>query len=76
MAEVTNELIYDVLKQVQDRVGSLDRKMDEMRAELQALRTHSMAVQQDINNIYGVLSRHDNRLERIERRLQIAEAPA
>jgi hypothetical protein len=73
MAEITNELMYEVLKSIQDRVVGLDRKMDEVRAELGALRSPSMAVQQDINNIYSILSRHDNRLERIERRLEIAE---
>ena len=73
MAEITNELMYEVLKSIQDRVVGLDRKLDEVRAELGALRSPSMAVQQDINNIYSILSRHDNRLERIERRLEIAE---
>ena len=75
MAEVTQELIYEVLKQVQDRVNSFDQKLDEVKAEMQALRTHSVAVQQDIQNIYAVFGRHDARLERIERRLEISEAP-
>jgi DNA repair ATPase RecN len=73
MADVTNELIYEVLKQLQDRMGSFDRKLDEVKGELQALRIHSVAVQQDIQNIYSVFVRHDGRLERIERRLEIAE---
>jgi hypothetical protein len=47
MAEVTNELMYEVLKQLQDRLGAVDRKIDEVKGELQALRTHSMAMQQD-----------------------------
>jgi len=76
MADVTNELIYEVLKQLQDRMGSFDRKLDEVKSELQALRIHSVAVQQDIQNIYSILTRHDARLERIERRLELAEAPA
>jgi len=75
MAEVTQELIYEVLKQVQDRVNSFDQKLDEVKAEMQALRTHSVAVQQVIQNIYAVFGRHDARLERIERRLEISEAP-
>jgi DNA repair ATPase RecN len=75
MAEVTQELIYEVLKQLQDRMNSFDRKLDEVKAEMQALRIHSVAVQQDIQNIYAVFGRHDARLERIERRLEISEAP-
>jgi phage shock protein A len=73
MAEVTNDLIYDVLKQLQDRMARFESKMDEVKAELQALRNHSMAIQQDTSNIYTMLGRHEDRLDRIERRLEIAE---
>jgi DNA repair ATPase RecN len=73
MAEVTNDLIYEVLKQLQDRMCSFDKKMDEVKSELQALRIHSIAVQQDVQNIYATLVRNDGRLKRIEQRLEIAE---
>ncbi|MPZ40746.1 MAG: hypothetical protein GEU95_22385 [Rhizobiales bacterium] len=73
MAEVTNELIYEVLKQLQDWMTKFESKMDEVKAELQALRNHSMAIQQDTSNIYTMLGRHENRLDRIERRLEITE---
>ena len=49
-------------------------KLDEVKSEMQALRIDSVAVQRDIQNIYSILVRHDGRLERIERRLNIAEA--
>jgi DNA repair ATPase RecN len=75
MTEVTQELIYEVLKQLQDLMSSFDRKLDEVKAEMQAMRIHSVAVQQDIQNIYAILGRHDGRLERIERRLEITEVP-
>ena len=74
MAEVTNELIHEVLKAIQDRFGSVEHKVGEVKAELQALRAHSIAVQQDVHNIYAAMSRHDARLERIERRLELTEA--
>jgi phage shock protein A len=73
MAEVSAELVYDVLTQLQDRMARFEAKMDEVKAELQALRSHSMAIQQDTSNIYTMLGRHDDRLDRIERRLEIAE---
>ena len=76
MADVTNELIYEVLKQLQDRMSSFEKKLEEVKGELQALRIHSIAVRQDIQNIYATLVRHDGRLERIERRLEIAEVLA
>ena len=73
MAEVSAELVYDVLKQLPDRMAGFEAKMDEVKAELQALRNHSMAIQQDTSNMYTMLGRHDDRLDRIERRLEIAE---
>ena len=76
MAEVTNELMYEILKQLQVRTDSFDKKMDEVKSELQALRIHSIAMQQDVQNIYTILVRQDSRLDRIERRLELSEAPA
>jgi len=73
MAGVTHELMYEALKQLQDRMTSFDKKLDEVRSEMQAMRIHSVAVQQHIQNIYSVFTRHDGRLERIVRRLEIAE---
>jgi hypothetical protein len=32
-----------------------------------------VSIQADIHNMYGVLARHDDRLERIERRLEVRE---
>jgi hypothetical protein len=66
-------LLFEILRKIQDRLAPLDRKTDEIKSELQALRTHSVAVQQDTQNIYAILTRHDARLGRIERRLEIAE---
>ena len=73
MAEVTNELMYEVLRPLQDRMTSFDKRLDAVRSEMQAMRIHSAAVQQDIQNITSIFARHDGRLERIERRLEIAE---
>jgi hypothetical protein len=73
MAEVTNGLIYEVLKQLQSDVAGLKDAWQENTAALNAIRTHMIARSQDIQNIYAVLARHDGRLARIERRLEIVE---
>jgi hypothetical protein len=73
MVEVSKELIYDMLKKVHIQTASLHRELDEMKTTVQALRAHTIAVLQDIQNIYGILSRHDAPLARIERRLEIAK---
>jgi hypothetical protein len=37
------------------------------------MRGHMAATQTDIHNIYGILGRQDERLERIDRRLDLRE---
>ena len=73
MAEVTNELMYDVLKPLQSDMAAVKEAQRERNAALNAIRIHLLALQQDIQNIYGILTRHDARLDRIERRLGIVE---
>ena len=75
MAEISTELIYQVVKQVQQRLDRVDHKVDELKSEMNALRGHMISLQQDTHNIYGVLGRQDTRLERIERRLELSDAP-
>jgi hypothetical protein len=72
MAEISDELIYEVVKQVQDRLVLLERKADGIKGEVIVIRLHSLAIQQYVGNIYTTLRRHDERLDRIERRLEIA----
>jgi tetrahydromethanopterin S-methyltransferase subunit G len=76
MAEVSNELIFEVLKQVQQRLDRVDHKIDEVKSELNALRGHQISMLQDFQNVYAILSRSDVRLDHIERRLEIVDAPA
>lgn len=73
MAEVTNELMYELLKQIQSRLGGVEEGLREIRQELISVRGHVVSIQNDIHNIYGVLARHDERLDRIERRLELRE---
>ena len=74
MVEVTNELMYEILKQLPSEMAGVKEALRENTAALTALRTHMIAQSQDIHNIYAILGRHDSRLERIERRLDIVEA--
>jgi hypothetical protein len=73
MAEVTNELIYEVLKKLQSDLAGMKDAWLENTAALNAVRTHMIGQSQDIQNIYSMLARHDARLERIERRLEVVE---
>ena len=61
MTEVSNELIFEVLKQVQQRLDPVDHKIDEVKSELNALRGHQISMLQDFQNVYSILSRSDVR---------------
>ena len=75
MVEVTNELIYEVLKAMQSRLGNVETSLSEVKAELHAMRGHMLATQTDIANLYAGQGNIDGRLARIERRLELTDAP-
>jgi SMC interacting uncharacterized protein involved in chromosome segregation len=73
MTEVSQELVYGLLKKIQPDTNSLRQGQSEIRAEINALRGTMISMQQDVHNIYGVLSRREDRLDRIENRLELRE---
>jgi hypothetical protein len=73
VAEVTNELIHEVLKRLQEWMGSLEKKINEVKSGLQALPVHSLAMQQDLQNLYAMLTCRDAPLVPIERRVELSE---
>ena len=73
MAESTQELMYELLKKIQTDTHHLKQGQAEIRSELNAMRGTLISVQQDINNIYSMLARHETRLDRIENRLELRE---
>ena len=75
MAEITNELIYEVLKQMQNRLSNIENGVTEVRSELVAIRGHLGAVQVDTTNLYSGQAGIEMRLSRIERRLELVDSP-
>jgi hypothetical protein len=73
MTEVTNDLMYELMKRMHHDLSELRMDVSEVKKELNVIRGHVIGVQTDIHNIYGILARHDERLERIERRLELRE---
>ena len=74
MAEVSNELIYEVVKTLQRDVGEVKSSIGDVKTELNALRGHMISLQRDVN-ICGILGHYDLHLERIEQRLELNDAP-
>ena len=73
MADVTNELLYEVLKSIHSRMDKLDTGFSDLRSETITMRGALVAVQQDVHHIYSRLDRVDQRLDRIENRLELRE---
>jgi len=73
MAEVTKAMIHGTIEQLKSDVSGLKDVPQVNSAALNAMRTHMIAQSQDIQNIHTILARHDARLARIERRLEIVE---
>ena len=82
MADVTPEPMFEVLKSVQARLAQVDGKIDELKQEMQASRTAQNGMRQEITSVFEEISgvhktliRHEDRLDRIERRLELSDAP-
>lgn len=73
MAEVTQELMFELMKRIHSDVGELKLAQQETKAELINMRGTMVAMQSDIHNMYGMLYRLDDRVERIEKRLDLRE---
>jgi hypothetical protein len=76
MTRLRTAAFVDALKQMQSDLAALKEGQRETNSALNAIRIHMVAMAQDIQNVYVVLTRHETRLDRIERRLEIADAPA
>jgi septal ring factor EnvC (AmiA/AmiB activator) len=82
MAEVTPELMFEVLKSVRARLAQVDGKIDELKQEMQASRTSQNGIRQEITSVFQEISgihatlvRHEGRLDRIETRLELSDVP-
>jgi uncharacterized coiled-coil DUF342 family protein len=70
------------LKSVQARLAQVDGKVDELKQEMQASRTAQNGIRQEITSVFEEISgihktlvRHEDRLDRIEQRLELNDAP-
>ena len=73
MADVTSELLYELMKRVHTEVADVKQGQRELKAEMNAMRGAMVSLHQDIHNLHSVLARHELRLDRIENRLELRE---
>jgi archaellum component FlaC len=75
MTSVTNELIHEVLKSMQVRLGRIEDGQRDLRDELVGVRRHVHAMPGEMNNLFSRVSKIETRLDRIERRLEMVGQP-
>jgi len=66
MTEVTNELMYELLKRIQT-------DLSEARFDLQEIKRRMTGAEEALAGVNRRLDRHDERLGRIEQRLELRE---
>ncbi len=71
MAEVTNESMDEGVKFLQVRLAQVDGRVDELKQQMLAFKTHLIGIEQESGGIHSTLVRHEQRLDRIERRLEL-----
>jgi hypothetical protein len=76
MAEISAELVYEILKSIQSRLTNIEGKIGDVDARLSAMSLHSLGIQTDVKNIYSIVAQIEASLDRVERRLDIIAEPA
>ena len=73
MSEPSQEFIHELLRRFHQRFDKLDLQDRELRADNASLRNQLHGVQGDLQNMRGVLARIEDRLDQIERRLELRD---
>ncbi len=74
MAEVTNELLYEVLKQLQTDISEVKKTLSDHGFQLIRIREEINTLRGDDLRRESIQAQMDHRLERIERRIGLVEA--
>lgn len=73
MAEIDNSLILEPLKQIQDRLGRVEDKLDALGADMRNLKAHQTASMSSEVVQDTAIASLAFRLERVERRLDLRD---
>ena len=73
MNNVSQELLQELLRHLRQRIDKSDMASRDARAENTSLRRIVTAHQQDIGDLYEVFHRIEDRLDRIEARLELRD---
>lgn len=75
MNAATGSLVLDHLRAVRADMGAVRDDVRDLRQRVSSMERHLADIRSDVANIRGRLDAHGDRLKRIERRLELADAP-
>lgn len=73
MAEVTNELILETLKRMQERDARLEQKLDDILTDIRGMKEHQSAFMRTELAQDSRIASITEPLDRIERRLELRD---
>ena len=73
VAEVTNELMYELMQRIRSEISGLKNGQNELRQDAITLRNHMHLMHGDLNNLHTIMAQALVRLDRIENRLELRE---
>ena len=73
MAEVTNELILETLKRMQERDARLEQKLDDILTDIRGMKEHQSAFMRTELAQDSRIASITERLDRIEKRLELRD---
>lgn len=73
VTDVSNELMYELLKRIQSDVSGLKEGQKDLRQDMLSMRNQFHLLQGDFNSMRGSIGHIENRLDRIENRLELRE---
>lgn len=73
MADITNELMLEILKELQDGQKDIKAQLHSVRDEIGAMRTHMAGFQTDINNLYTSQVDMNKDMQRMKTRLNFTD---
>ena len=73
MATVDADLVYEILKRIQADIALLKEGQRDLRQDNLSIRNQIHNMQGDVNSLRGSFAQMDQRLDRIENRLELRE---
>ena len=73
MTEPSQELLHELLRRFHQRFDKLELQGREMRDDMTSMRGQIYALQGDVHNSRSLLARVEDRLDQIEKRLELRD---